>query len=195
MRAQTLAERQRAAREAFDLDRAIASLPAHRPSSSRQGAAGLRPRAYLKADISEELLRELARHTLHARRCRPQYLEALRIVLGNHAHAERNGYVLELNQRNEFAGDKVMRTIIGQMEKAGISWGCPVSLGQGRTSVIQCLGANPTKRRWDASDEDLEVMYRKREAADAFRREAAEARGLQWPPYRTLGIDAADVPF
>ena len=127
--APALTDKQRAARASFDLDAAMAALPPAGPSFTRSGAAGVRPRPDIVAIIPDDLLREFARETLGAVRCSAQYLGALRIVLGNQAKAERLGFVLELNQRNDFASPKVMRTIIGQMQTAGISWSHPVWLG------------------------------------------------------------------
>ena len=195
MKAPTLTERQMAAREAFDIDEAMAALPSAGPSASRLGAAGVRLSRHIVADISDELLREFARETLGASRCSEQYLDALRIILGNQADAERHGYALEMNQRVDFAPPNVMRTIVGQMKAAGIGWGQVVSLGRGRSQVVHCFGVRQEPRT-DGKAEDLEPLYRKTEAEDDRRREAAESRGeFQQPADAYAFIDEVDVPY
>lgn len=125
------------ARETFDLEAAIMALPPATPHTSTSGNVGTRLRPYLKADISEDLLKECARDALGAQRCSAQYLAALRIVLGNQAHAEHKGYPLEMNLRMDFATERVMRTIIDQMKAAGITESVAVQLGHGRTQTVQ----------------------------------------------------------
>lgn len=125
------------ARETFDLEAAMLALPPATPLTSTSGNVGTRLRPYLSADISEDLLRDFATETLGAQRCSPQYLAALRIVLGNQAHAERKGYPLEMNLRVAFATERVMRTIIDQMKAAGITDSVTVQLGHGRTQTVQ----------------------------------------------------------
>lgn len=118
----------------------------------------------MKADrfttVSDEFLRDVAKQTLGALRCSQGYLDALRIVLGNQAHAELHGYLLEMNTRTTFASDKVMRTILRQMEEAGITFRKQVGLGHGRVQVMHCY-----RRRTPAMDPAaaLETMYRQSE--------------------------------
>lgn len=191
------ARRQQQSRDAFDLDAAMAALPPAGPAlpTSERGAAGVRLRGYLVADISDALLREFARDTLGAQRCSEQYLDALRVVLGNQADAERHGYVLEMNQRVIFAPARVMRTIIDQMHAAGITFGRVVRLGECRSQLVQCYVSRGGQATMDdntpAADAaaELESMYRREEAQnDARQREAAQ-RGQ-------LPTDAADPwPF
>ena len=195
MKAQSFTDKQRTARASFDLDAAMAALPPAGPSVSRKGAAGVRLSRHSAADISDSLLREFANGTLKATRCSEQYLDALRVVIGNQGEAERDGYSLEMNQRVDFAPPNVMRTIIRQMKAAGIGWGQVVSLGNGRTQVVRCFGVRPEPPT-DGKAEDLEAMYRKTEVEDDIRREAAEARGdLVSPPGLYHFIDEADVPY
>ena len=154
------------------------NLPPHGPdvsSISRRGQAGVRLRSCYAADISDDLLREFARDTLGAVRCSEQYLDALRIVLGNQAHAEKYGYTLEMNQRVTFASPRVMRTIINQMQAAGISFGSTVGLGMGRAQAVQCYPGRTGKHQSPA--DELEFRDRRQEAEDDARRGAAEARG------------------
>lgn len=199
------ARRQQQARDAFDLDAAMAALPPAGPAlpTSERGAAGVRLRGYLVADISDELLREFARDTLGAQRCSEQYLDALRVVLGNQADAERHGYVLEMNQRVSFAPARVMRTIIDQMHAAGITFGRVVRLGEGRSQLVQCFasdGGRPSMGDNTAPADaaaELEVMYRREEAQNDARQRAAIEHGrfstasiVPWP-----FISEEDVPY
>ena len=137
--------------------------------------------AYLQADISDDLLREFARDTLGAQRCSEQYLDALRVVLGNQAHAERWGYVLEMNVRVPFASVQTMRTIIQQMQKAGITFGRLVALGQGRSQEVQCFGRQRPECREAEAGRELERIFR------AYEPEPA--------PYRCADITEGDVPY
>ncbi len=190
-----LTEKQRQARDAFDLDAFMAVLPPPGPSYTYRGQAGVRLRAHLAADISDDLLREFAREAFGARRCSEQYLDALRIVLGNQAEAERCGYALEMNQRVPFAPPNVMRTIIRQMQAAGISLGQAVRLGNGRRQVVQCFDERESEQG-SATDAGFLPMYRKAEAADDARRDASIARGeFQEEPARHLDSSEADVPY
>lgn len=138
------------ARASFDLDAAFAALPPATPSGSTsptyRGQAGIRLRPYHVADISDVVLREFARETLGAARCSESYLDALRVVLGNQADAERFGYVLEMNRRTSFATERTMRTIIEQMEAAGITKGVTVGLGEGRVQVVQVYHGDPSMK-------------------------------------------------
>jgi len=188
---------QQAARVRFDLDAAMAALPPEGPlasAASDRGAAGVRLRACYVADISDDLLREFARDTLGAVRCSEQYLDALRVVLGNQAQAERYGYLLEMNTRVSFATGRTMRTIIDQLQAAGVSFGSAVGLGKGRRQVVQCFDGRVGRHR-DPSAE-LEYRDRKQEAEDDARREAAEARG-EFPKATAVPacITDADVPY
>lgn len=191
-----ITERQQKARESFDLDAAMAALPPEGPAESKtshKGAAGVRLRACFVADISDVLLREFARETLGAVRCSEQYLDALRVILGNQAEAEKYGYVLEMNQRVSFASPAVMRTIIEQMQAAGISFGSANGYGQGRSQVVQCFSGNVGGHMRPI--EELEYRNRRQEAADDARCEVANARcnvGVI-DPYKF--ITEADVPY
>lgn len=195
--ARTLALRQQQARDAFDLDAAMAALPPAGPSlpTSDRGAAGVRLRAYLVADISDDLLREFARDTLGAQRCSEQYLDALRVVLGNQADAERHGYVLEMNRRVTFAPERVVRTIIDQMHAAGITFGRVVRVGDGRSQLVQCFasrGGRPAmddNTPTDVATAELEALYRREEAQNDARQRVAIRRG-QLP-----AADADPWPF
>lgn len=205
---QNLTDKQRQAREAFDLDATFNTLPAATTwgatSPTHRGQAGVRLRACLVADISDDLLREFARVELKALRCSEQYLDALRVVLGNQADAERFGYVLEMNRRVPFAPQNIMRTIIDQMQAAGITFGKVVGLGSGRNQLVQCYASAPVRPVMNDSTSDaaaaseLERMDRQQEAADdapastankAQRVAAAQAR------MASTGITAADVPY
>ena len=199
--ATTKADKQLQARESFDLDAAMAALPPEGPSrlpTSHRGAAGVRLRACFVVDISDAVLREMARETLGATRCSEQYLDALRVILGNQAEAEKYGYVLEMNQRVSFASQSVMRTIIDQMQAKGISFGSLAGYGQGRSQVVQCFSGKVGGHMSPTAE--LEHRDRKQEAADDARREAAIARG-EFPRCKVGGIDPykfitdADVPY
>ncbi len=208
----SITEAQRRAREAFNLDAAMSALPPPGPfvpTTNHRGHAGVRLRAHLVADISDDLLREFARGTLGAQRCSEQYLDALRIVLGNQADAERHGYALEMNQRVNFASPKVMRQIVGQMQAARLTFGSVVSLGKGRRQVVQCYWRDPGILT-DATSREvavgtLERMYRTMEAADDARRRRDNACRTLEQSSRTTGwcmagdlelaFTDADVPF
>lgn len=115
-----------------------------------------------RADIPDDLLREFARETLGAKRCSAEYLEALRVVLGNQAWAEQRGIRLELNTRVDFASERTMRTIVSQMEAAGVTHGWTVGLGAGRVQTVQT---------WTGSKGEalsLEELERMEEPAPAF---------------------------
>jgi hypothetical protein len=207
----SITEAQRQARERFDLDAAMAALPPPGPfvpTANHRGQAGVRLRAHLVADISDDLLREFARDTLGAQRCSEQYLDALRVVLGNQADAERYGYALEMNQRVSFASPHVMRQIIGQMQAAGVSFGSVIGLGKGRSQVVQCYwrdpGALTDATPPEVAEEALERMYWATEAADDARHDKADDGAAlaptQWTGWHFTGnseltIADADVPY
>jgi len=150
------------ARTAFDLDKAMASLPPKQPYEPRQtGSAGVRLRGHLKCSLSEDLLREFARQELGRQRISAKYLAALRVVLGNQAQAERGRYPLEMNLRTTFAPERVMRTIIDQMREADITEGVQVSLGAGRTQTVQCFNREDA---WAGPPVDLNTHLRHEEA-------------------------------
>lgn len=129
--------------EAFELRKADPLFP----QGSETGMAGKRLRARLGADIFDDLLREFARDTLRAQRCSAKYLDALRIILGNMADAERKGYALELNVRAAFASPDVMRTILAQLKAANITRGRTIGLGPGRRQTVQVFGHTRHLRR------------------------------------------------
>jgi hypothetical protein len=201
-----LPEAAHVAREGFDLDAEMARLDADHPNNGRgqsaNGAAGVRLREHLKSTITDDLLREFARGTLGAKRCSAQYLDALRIVLGNQADAERRGYVLEMNRRVSFAPERVLRTIIDQMQAAGITVGSVVGLGEGRSQVVQCfdnservpyLRDNTSSR---AAAAILERTDRAQEAKDDACRDAAIANGTaKAAPVVPASITETDVPY
>lgn len=172
----------------FDIDAFLASLPPWREfreppatDSTRhaRGSAGQRLRASLAAKVPDETLREIARDTLGAVRCSQKYLDALRIVLGNQAHAEEFGYLLEMNTRTDFATEKVMRTILGQMEQAGITFKKLVVLGQGRSQAVHCYRGSAARR--DPTDV-LNALLRR-------------AEGECCVDDSPINIQAEDVPY
>lgn len=132
--------------------------PGREDHEDRRGVAGRRLRGDLRSTINDTLLREFARSELGALRCSAQYLEALRVVLGNQAHAESYRYVIELNIRVPFTSERTMRTIVEQMRAANITYARTVNLGQSRRQVVQCFGERP---RGHAAT--LEWMYRRNE--------------------------------
>lgn len=175
-----------AARERFNLEATWAGLPpatGPRTKLTQKGAAGQRLRADLRTDWPEPLLREFARDTLGAVRIRSGYLEALRVVLGNQAHAERHGYTLEQNVRVDFVSVQVMRTINEQMNTAGITQGRTVALGNGRVQTMQVFV--PV---WTPRVEDLCAVMRREE-------EQAEARFGTRTATIPDCITAEDIPY
>lgn len=172
-----LTEAQRIAREAFDLDAALACLPPDRrvQPSTAKGQAGVRLRADHASTLPADRLLDFAKTELGAQRCAQQYLDALRVVLGNQAEAERRGHVLEMNHRGEVSTQRVMRTIIDQMQAAGITFGATVMLGEGRGQVVQCFARRPSPQ--SCPESALEFILRRAEAADDARRAADEATG------------------
>ena len=184
-----LTQAQQAAREKFNLDEAMAALPTEsKRTPTPQGAAGYRLRGQERADIPDDLLREFAQDTLGAVRISAQYLEALRVVLGNQAHAERNGYTLEMNVRTTFAPDWVMRNIINQMRAARITTSRRVSLGGDRTQVVQVY--EPPTVTYGGAQEELEAMLRAEE-----RTTDRQLRDKVWDPKDFPDIPAEDVPY
>lgn len=157
----------------FDIDAFLASLPPpgrciredHHEDDYKhaRGSAGQRLRPAITTKVPDELLREIAVDALGAVRCSQKYLAALRIVLGNQAHAERFGYLLELNTRTTFTTDKVMRTILGQMQAAGVTFKKQVALGLGRVQAMHCYRRNT--RRTHPADQ-LNYLCRQTEGVD-----------------------------
>lgn len=186
-----MTEAQQQARDSFDLDAAMSSLPPASPHRatprSTRGQAGIRLRSSIVGDISDDLLREFARNTLGAARCSAQYLDALRVVLGNQAVAESSRHVLEMNHRVAFASQRVMRTIIDQMQAARISFGSVVGLGKGRSQEVQCFaGYRP---RWNNPAAELDHRDRRQDSADDAR--AGFASGASMPSC----IGTGSVPY
>lgn len=191
---------QRKARASFDLDAAMAALPdPSAPRASEVGSVGVRLRGYLRAETSgaftEALLREYAAETLGALRCSEQYLDALRVVLGNQADAERHGYVLELNTRVSFATERTMRTILAQMAAAGLTSQREVYLGSGHRQTIHFIDNTEPQQaaRTDgAAARALEAAARRQEAEDSARMRQAGTLG----PCTVPGsITDANVPY
>lgn len=132
------------ARRTFDLERCVASLPASTPHST-WGAAGARLQGHFKTTIPDDDLRDFAKDVLGAARIREPYLDALRVILGNQAEADRRGHTLEMNIRTDFATERAMRNIINQMKDAGITEGRQVDLGGNRAQVVQCYHPPPVR--------------------------------------------------
>jgi hypothetical protein len=180
-----LLEKQRLARENFDLEATWAALPpatAPKPQST-DGAAGKRLQGPLRTSWPEPLLEEFARDVLGARRINSGYLEALRIVLGNQAQAEREGYTLEQNRRVDFTTERTMRTINAQMHAAGITEARSVGLGSGRAQAVYCFVPEPWQRRTS-----LNAMMRREE-------EQGERLGYAPPVARVpSNILESDIP-
>ena len=144
------------------------------PSPPALGAAGRKLQARYVSTVSEDVLRAFAYETLRAKRLRPDYLAALRVVLGNQAHAERHRYDLEMNHRVPFASERTMRTIIDQMRAAGETEDRPVRLGNGRFQTIQCFAAGePRTPLVDATHygttEDAEELERRWRSCEGVR--------------------------
>ncbi len=134
-----------------------------------QGAAGRKLQACHVSTIPAALLEDFARKSLDAKRLNADYLAALRIVLGNQAHAERDGVDLELNHEVAFASARTMRTIIDQMRAKAITTGKSVSLGKGKRQEIQCfLGKRESRQRWHDPAKELEWHYRRREGVSRY---------------------------
>ena len=175
----------------------MAALPAHRPvdipPTSHKGQAGGRLRAHIVAEISDDLLREFARDALGAARCSEQYLDALRVVLGNQAEAEKYGYVLKMNLRVSFATQRVMRTIIDQIRARRISFGSVVGCGNGRSQVVQCFARKQSNRGYTPAEE-LEQRYRRLEAVGNSRRDDATVQGRYVPVSYPFLVEA-DIPY
>lgn len=127
---------QQAARDAFDLDEFFFRLDtvlSNRPKTRNTNR--------VHSDVAtvgatDEELRTFAKDTLGAQRIRSDYLQALRVVLSNHAEAERTGLSVEHPQRVDFASAKTMRNIVDQMHSAGILTARRLGLGIGRVQVV-----------------------------------------------------------
>lgn len=157
---------QQEARDRFDLEVALALLPPPSPPSALGvfGNVGQRLRADLRTTTPEPVLRMLARESLGATRMSSKYLEALRVVLGNQAEAERRGYLVELNVRTSFATERTMRTILDQLQGAGAIFTKTVSLGPGRCQEVKCFGRRRAECGSADAPEELERSYRATEA-------------------------------
>lgn len=164
-----------------------ASLP---PVTTKQpqgleGAAGRRLQGHLVTTAPETLLEDFARDVLGAVRLNDKYRHALRVVLGNQAEAERQGYALEQNIGMAFASPRTMRTINGQMQAAGITVGLRVGRGCGRVQTVQ---------RFTSSDgpppsPDLDTTLR-------WFEERGERRGLVPQPAKVpASLQTDDVPY
>jgi hypothetical protein len=148
-----------------------------------KGSLGKRVQEHMRTTLPEPDLREFAREVLGAKRMSAAYLEALRITLGNQAHAERYGRPLEMNIKTPHAPsitERTMRTIIEQMTDAGIIQGVRVGLGEGRTQVVQRF-FQPCPRP------DLEALRRLDETPHLGHSAPAA--------YMPVSITEADVPF
>jgi hypothetical protein len=157
--------------EPFDLDAAMAALPppsgwVAEPVVSDVGQAGSRLSSRYTTSIPDDLLEEMAKLSLGAERCRATYLAALRVVLGNQARAERYGYLLEMNQRVDFATAKTMRNIIEQMRATPHTFGKVVALGLGRSQEVRCFVSR--ENRLGSLEERLERMYRREEGQGPY---------------------------
>lgn len=162
---------------------ALPPLPAPVSRPPLYGCIGKRVQEHMRATLPEDDLRGFAREVLGAQRMSAAYLEALRIILGNQAHAERYRIPLELNIKTPYAPsvtERTMRTIIDQMTDAGITRGVHVGLGSGRVQVVQ--GFFPITPR-----PDLEAQLRMDEAPQPERPEPA--------PHIPASNTEEDVPF
>jgi hypothetical protein len=74
-----------------------------------------------KTNYPDQLLRQFATETLKAKRCSDQYMDALRVVLGNLSLADRIGLKVRLTIDVPFTGQSTMRTIISQFKEAGLT--------------------------------------------------------------------------
>lgn len=151
-------------------------------TSPLYGHIGKRVQGHLRTTLPDIELREFAREVLGAKRMSAAYLDALRIVLGNQAHAERYGVPLELNIKAPHAPsitERTMRTIIDQMTNTGIIRGVRIGLGEGKTQVIQGFFPSTPKP-------DLEALLRMDEAT----RYGCSAPATHIPPCLT----ETDVP-
>jgi hypothetical protein len=165
------------ARLRFDIDEAIAALPEEpKAVPTKVGAAGYRLSGDISARIPDDLLREFAADTLGAKRMSADYLDALRVVLGNQSDAERKRYRLEMNIRTDFSTERIMRNIINQMKSAGITSSVEVQLGLGRKQVVQVYNDDP--EIWKGGPADtLEALDR----ADEWEADWC-MRGKVWTP-------------
>ena len=150
----------------------------------------MRLRAGFASEISDELLREFVREVLGAQGISAGYLDALRIVLGNQANAERLGYLLEMNIRTRFASERTMRTIIDQMSAAGIANAVGVGLGKGKAQTVRVFPSAlvdlaPAEDLIGHTDpaEQLSAIERAQEERDAVRMTASGAQTLPEDPH------------
>lgn len=147
------------------------------------GRIGKRVQEHMRATIPDGELREFAREALGAKRMSAAYLDALRITLGNQAHAERYSRRLELNIKTPHAPsitERTMRTIVDQMANAGIARGIRTELGEGKTQVVQVFFSS-------APRPDLETLLRLAEAPACGRSTPA----VHIPAF----ITEAELPF
>lgn len=129
----------------------------------------------------EPLLREFASATLGVKRFSAGYMQALRHVLGNQAHAERLGGTLEMNREVDFTTPRTMRTLIDQFTTAGI-----VHKRRRRTTgnfseSVACY--RPPFVRLTSAVAEYERMQRVQEDVD-YRRMLTQPKAMQPLPVR-----------
>ncbi len=137
------------------------------------------------ADYPDALLREWAKESLGADRCSSEYFDALRVILGNMARADRHAARLQLTQtvqcgydQKPFATRQTMRTILGQLVDAGLitKW------VYGKSTIYSYEGRS---HRDCPSDEHDPLIRLFREAEDAdFRRFC-----------KSVGLEVGDAPY
>lgn len=73
------------------------------------------------ATCSDDTLIDFAKNALGMERCRKNSIDALRIILGNQAYAERNDFRLRLSRTAGFASEQTLRTLIDRFVAAGFA--------------------------------------------------------------------------
>ena len=120
--------------------------------------------AYYRCNIAADMLREIAVHDFGAVRCSTDYLKALAHILGNQAHADRTGALLEMNTIVPFASQRTMRTLLGQLQARGITRRLHRDYGPGRVQAVSFYQGRRHGRI--RSYEELQRIYQRLEAAD-----------------------------
>lgn len=141
----------------------------------------MRPNPLHQSRCPEPLLRELATSTLSAKRCSTSYLSALRVILGSMALADRLGVRLKLPLDVTFASKQTMRTLIDQLDAAGllVREGWTDSVGHAHVSHVYLARSGG-----DAERSDLYSRIQREQEDLDFRQFMAE-----------LGVREEDCPY
>ncbi len=116
------------------------------------------------ARCPDHVLIDFAKHTLGMQRCRADSMDALRVILGNQAHAEQIGGRLRLSRTAGFASEQTVRTLIDRFVDAGLARKERLTCARGRTNDIAVFKGVPQDR--GHYDHEYIRLQRAQEAED-----------------------------